>query len=163
MQRASDPRVLCEFSCCSFTGSQSYDTITTTLSSKVPARIGKSHSQYLHASILCSSPLYFHTIDGRCVICRRTCTGKQEGGGLGLEDFNRYAMHTARQPLNLWSTPRLPAAAPYYTQGAYLSPFVRRSPADFRISQLRFAKSRLRFACVSPGVVCGSDRGSGLY
>jgi hypothetical protein len=37
-----------------------------------------------------------------------------------------------------------------------------RSPVDCRISRLRFAFSRLRFACVSPGVVCGSDPGSGL-
>ena len=35
-------------------------------------------------------------------------------------------------------------------------------PDDFRISQLRFAKRRLRFALVSPGVVCGADPGSGL-
>ena len=35
-------------------------------------------------------------------------------------------------------------------------------PADFRINQLRFAKNRLRFAWVSPGVVCGTDPGSGL-
>ena len=38
-----------------------------------------------------------------------------------------------------------------------------RSSADFRISRLRFALSRLRFAWVSPGVVCGTDPGSGLY
>jgi hypothetical protein len=38
----------------------------------------------------------------------------------------------------------------------YLSPFGR-SPADFRISQLRFAFSRLRFAWVASGVVCGAD------
>ena len=38
-----------------------------------------------------------------------------------------------------------------------------RSPADFRISLLRFAFSRLRFASVSYGVVCGADPGSGLY
>jgi hypothetical protein len=33
-----------------------------------------------------------------------------------------------------------------------------RSPAAFRISRLRFAFSRLRFAWVSPGVVCGTER-----
>ena len=38
---------------------------------------------------------------------------------------------------------------------AYLALLSGRSPANFRISQLRFAKSRLRFACVSPGYVCG--------
>jgi hypothetical protein len=34
---------------------------------------------------------------------------------------------------------------------------------DFRIGRLRFACTRLRFAWVSPGVVCGADPGSGLY
>ena len=43
-----------------------------------------------------------------------------------------------------------------------LVPFVM---ADFRISWLRFAFSRLRFAWVSPAVVCGAgaDPGSVLY
>ena len=48
-------------------------------------------------------------------------------------------------------------------QGGHHSPFVQflkrlglgRSPADCRISRLRFAFSRLRFAWVSPGVVWG--------
>jgi hypothetical protein len=42
-------------------------------------------------------------------------------------------------------------------QSAYLSPFVlyesQRTIADFRISRLMIAFSRLRFALVSPGVV----------
>jgi hypothetical protein len=49
-------------------------------------------------------------------------------------------------PIGLRSTSNL--------QDAYLSPFVR-SPADFRISWLRFAWS--------PGVVYGADPGSGLF
>ncbi len=35
------------------------------------------------------------------------------------------------------------------------SPFVRRSPTNFRISRLRFSFRRLRFAWVSPGIVWG--------
>jgi hypothetical protein len=36
-------------------------------------------------------------------------------------------------------------------------------PADFRISRLRFAFSRLRFVWVSSGIVCRTDPASGLY
>ncbi len=40
----------------------------------------------------------------------------------------------------------------YSIPGGYLSPFVGRSLADFRISRLRFPFSRLRFAYVDrPG------------
>ena len=38
-----------------------------------------------------------------------------------------------------------------------------RSTTDFRMIHLRFIFSRLRFVCVSPGVVCGTDPGSGLH
>jgi hypothetical protein len=50
-------------------------------------------------------------------------------------------------------------------QGCHHSPFVQKGRllADFRISRLRFAFSRLRFAWVSLGVVCGADPGSGLH
>ena len=72
------------------------------------------------------------------------------------------ALLSARVPVaeeNLWpacSTDLLyPSGCGYNRPDDY--------PADFCISRLRFAFSRLRFAWVSPGVVCGADPGNGLY
>ena len=45
----------------------------------------------------------------------------------------------------------------------HIALFAGRSPADCRISRLRFAFSRLKFARMSTGVVCLADPGSGLY